>query len=164
MGVVEPRVHPDTNNVNSNQQQASEMITEKIGGVTVKRHDDITELVVKNFNLFNEYSLYDAEVGSTFVDIARHFAKLDQFIANNKMAEAMQERKNMNQAFYHVFEGNNFPALQWATLVHSIDDVPQTDLSVDSLKKLIERLSTEGLTQKKVAADVDQVKKKFGHN
>lgn len=136
------------------------MITEKIGKYTIKRHDDIDELIVRNHNAFNEYALYDAEIGNTLAAVSTHFQKLDFFLANKKMDEALQARKNMHQTFFHIFSRNNFPALQWAVLISEIDDKPVTDISVEYLKELLNQLSEEGLTQKKIRADVEAVKKK----
>lgn len=140
------------------------MITEKIGRFTVKRHDDINELIVRNYNLFNEYALYDSEVGNTIQAVAQHFQRLDYFLANKKMEEALQARKSQHQAFFHIFNHNNFPALQWAVLIHSINDIENKDLSIDNLKRIIGELSAEGLTQKKVFEDVALAKKKSANN
>lgn len=140
------------------------MITETIGKHTIKRHDDINELIVQQYNLFNEYALYDSQVGHTLEDVARHFQQIDFFLANKKVEEALQARKNQHQAFYHIFQRNNFPALQWAALLDSIDGEPVTDFSVDNLKRIIDVFSKEGLTQGKVVTDVELAKKKSGHN
>ena len=140
------------------------MITEQIGKHTIKRFDDINDLIVRNHNLFNEYALYDAEVGNTMEAVARHFQKIDYFLANKKPEEALQARKNQNQTFWHIFNHNNFPALQWATMLHSVDEQEVKDLSIENLKKIIEQLSAEGLTQGKVKADVELAKKKSALN
>lgn len=164
MGAIHLANDIGSHSFNSFQQRTFEMITETIGKRTVKRFDDINELIVKNFNLFNHYSLYDAEVGHTLEDVARHFQKLDYFLANKKMEEALQARKSQHQAFFHIFQHNNFPALQWAVMIHSIDEQPIKDLSVENLKKIIDDLSENGLTQGKVVADVELAKKKSAHN
>lgn len=150
--------------VNSFQQHDGKMISESIGKHTIQRTDDINELLVYNYNLFNEYALYDAEVGHTMEAVARHFQRLDLFLANKKMEEALQARKNQNQAFFHIFNHNNFPALQWGVLLQSIDGVRITDYSVDAVKKLVLDLSAEGLTQGKILNDVEAAKKKSAHN
>jgi len=140
------------------------MITEKIGNVEVKRHDDINELVTKNYNLFNEYAVYDAEVGCDLNAVAKHFHKIDYFLANRKVDEALQARKNQHQAFFHIFQKNNFPQLQWACLVQEMDGVPVKDYSIPNLKGIMEKLSEEGLTQAKVLQDVELAKKKSALN
>lgn len=139
------------------------MIIEKIGSLTVERFDDIEELIVKNFNIFNECALYDSNIGSLEA-FHSHFQKIDYYIAAGKPEDALQARKNLNECYVHIKEGNNFPALQWAASVHKIDDKPVTDYSIDGLKRLIEELSKQGLTQKKVRADVDALKKKSNTN
>ncbi len=140
------------------------MIKETVGKFSIERYDDIDELIVSNYNLFNEYALVQSEVGSKMEDIYRHFRNLDIFLAQKKLEEAIQERRNQNQAFYHLLEKNNFPALQWCVLVKSVDGKELVDYSVPTLKALIEDLSKEGLTQGKVKADVDLAKKKSGSN
>lgn len=140
------------------------MITERIGSTTVKRLDDITELVCHNYNLFNEYALYDLEIGADLPAIQKHFAKVDAFFASGKLEDAYQARKSLDQCFQNIFAKNNFPALQWASLIHSIDGKLNEDLSLDNLKAIMEQLSKEGLTQAKILADVDFAKKKFALN
>lgn len=139
------------------------MIEERIGALTVKRYDDIDELKIRNYNLFNECALYDSNIGS-FEAIPAHFQKIDYYFSIGKIDDAYQARKNVNEVFVHIMQHNNFPALQWAATVHTIDEKEVTDLSIDGMKRLINALSDQGLTQKKVKADVDELKKKFGIN
>ena len=140
------------------------MIREIIGTLEVIRYDDIDELVVFNYNLFNEYGLLDAEVGSDLPAIESHFKKLDFFLARKDADQALQVRKNQHQAFYHLFNGTNFPALQWAAMLKSVGGDKIDDYSLASLTSLLRRLSDNGLTMGKVKKDVLDVKKKFARS
>lgn len=164
MATVHGNYAIDNTAINDDFTKAFNMITETIGTKTIKRHDDIGELICENYNLFNEYALIDSEAGHTMDDIAKLFHKVDAFFASGKIEDALQARKNLHQVFYHIYQKNNFPALQWASLLHSIDGEPITDFSADNLKNIIAMLSKEGLTQGKVAYDVEQSKKKFARN
>jgi hypothetical protein len=136
------------------------MIKEKIGKITVERYSDIDELIIENYNLFNEYALIDSEIGHDLDSIEKHFSKIDLFISKKDFEKATQARKNQHQNFFHLLQHNNFPALQWASLLKSIDGVDIEDHSIENLKAILERLSKAGLTQGKVKADVDSAKKK----
>jgi hypothetical protein len=154
---------PCANNFNSNRQE-NRMITEKIGKHIVERHDTAGTLPIVKYNMFNHLALYDAHVGSDMHAIKKLFHTIDGYIVNRRFDDVGQVRKNLDQTFMHLFSGNNFPALQWASLVHTFDGKEVTDQSVENLKAIIEQLSAEGLTQEKVAFDVDDAKKKFGVN
>ena len=149
---------------NNIQQRTFEMISEKIGNKTVERLDDIDELLVHNYNLFNTFALYESEDGHGMTHVLQHFQKLDFYLANKKLDEAAQARNSLNRCFNNIFQKNNFPALQWAALIHSVDGQKVHDLGVENLKRIIDELSKEGLTQAKVKADVEAAKKKSGHN
>lgn len=153
----------DSNIFNSNGKNFYTMIEEVIGKHAIKRHDSPGELVVTKYNMFNQYALYDSEVGG-YESIAGHFHRMNGYLKSGKMDDLNQAHKNLNQAFAHVFQGNNFPALQWAALLHSIDGEVITDISLENLKKIMAMLSEEGLTQNKVMADVEAAKKKFVSN
>lgn len=137
------------------------MINEKIGNVAIERFDDIDELVVTNYNLFNQYALLDAEIASDMPGIERHFKNLDFHLARKQFDEAIQCRKNQHQAFYHLFNGTNFPALQWAAMLRSVDGKRLEDYSMDTLKLHLDLLSREGLTMAKIKADILAAKKKY---
>lgn len=140
------------------------MITEQIGKHTVKRCDSSYELTIERYNLFNQFALYDSEEGHTPIDLSRHIHGIDRYIKLQKPEDAVQCRNHLVQTFAHIFQHNNFPALQWLTLVNSIDDKPLENYSTDYLKELIVTLSREGLTQGKVLQDVEDSKKKSGPN
>lgn len=139
------------------------MIQEKIGNMDVVRYSDIDDLVITNYNLFNEYSLLEAEIGGMDA-VDKHFRNLDVFLTQKKFDQAVQERKNLHQTFFHLLQRNNFPALQWAVMVKSVDGVDLKDYSLDAMKRLIEQLSANGLTQGKVKQDVEDAKKKSALN
>lgn len=151
------------NNFNSNRQE-NRMIIEQIGKHKVERHDSAGTLPIVKYNMFNQLALYDAHVGSDMVAVRKLFQTLDGYIINKKFDDVGQVRKNLNQTFMHIFSGNNFPALQWAALIHKIDGEEVTNQDTDYLKGIMAILSDAGLTQEKVAADVDDAKKKFGLN
>lgn len=140
------------------------MIKEQIGNHTIERFDSINEWIVKNHNHFNSYSLYNSETGCDLSAINTHFSELDTLLASKKIDAAIQARNNLAQAFYHIKEHNNFPALQWMTSVYSIDGEKLVDLSFENLKSKIDMLSDAGLTQGKIMSDVENIKKKLGLN
>lgn len=133
----------------------------KLNGNTVALYNDIEEMPIENYNLFNEYSLLQNDIGSNISDIDKHFHKLDTFLAHNKVPEAIQERKNLHQTFWNVFEQINFPSLQFAVCMKSINGEAIEDYTQDNLKKLIEDLSKKGLNMSTVKATIFDVKKKF---
>lgn len=152
----------DTNH--NSDQNFHTMITEKIGKHVIERHDSAGDLPILKYNLFNQFAILESEHGSTPEAIARHFYKIDSLLISGKIDDARQVRQAVNYAFSHILSGNNFPALQWMALVHSVDGNPVTDQSTEKLQAIIATLSGEGLTQRKVLHDVEEAKKKFDAN
>lgn len=136
------------------------MRTINIPGCEIKLYEDIDEMPVMVYNLFNEYSLKDHNIGSDIEAINRHFERLDFFLARKKTGDAIQERKNMQQTYWNIFNGINFPSLQFACLVHSINGKKVDDYSETGLLELLNSLSKKGLTQKMVRENIEESKKK----
>ena len=153
-----------SNYLNSNGPGLPTMITETIGKYLVKRCDSAYELTIERYNLFNQFALYDSEVGHTLEDVAKHMHGINRFIKMEKPEDAVQCSNHLKQVFFHIFNHDNFPALQWMTLVHTIDDKPLENYSTDYLKEWCKLLSNEGLTQGKAMKDIDDSKKKSGLN
>ncbi len=134
----------------------------KIGGKAVRLYDNIDELPIKNYNLMNEYALLDYEIGSTMMDIDKKFKRLDTFLVNKKIPEAIQERKNLHQTFFHAFNGTNFPALQFGCFIFSIDGKKVDDYSQENITKMLNGLGA--LTQGMVKSFTTDIKKKSVKN
>lgn len=125
----------------------------------VKLYEDIDELPMQNFNDLNNYALQDMEVGNTMADVDKHFSQLFAFLINKKHDEAFQKGKNLYQTFYNMLERIDFKSLQFGVFIHSIDDAPVTDYSVENIKLMIQRLSDHGLTNGMVKEIVESLKK-----
>lgn len=132
----------------------------KIGNSKVVMYNDIDELPIKNYILFNEYGLMENDIGSDLAGVEMHFQNLDKFLAHNKLPEAIQERKNMHQNFWNIFQGTSFPSLQFSCFIYSINGVRVFDYSQENLNKIIDQLSDQGLLKGFVDKVVDLVKKK----
>jgi hypothetical protein len=133
----------------------------KLKGTKITLYDSIEDLPVKNYNLFNEYSLQDNQIGSTMQDVTVRFEKFDKFLMAKDFDSLLQERKNLQQTFYNMIGKVNFPSLQFACLIHSINGKRIFDYSQENLQKEIDKLSDLGLTQKTVRTEGSSLKKKF---
>lgn len=132
----------------------------KIGNSKVVMYNDIDELPIKNYNMFNEYGLLENHIGSDLSGTEMHFQNLDKLLAHNKVKEAIQERKNLHQNFWNIFQHTSFPSLQFACFIYSINGVRIFDYSQENLKKIIEDLSDKGLLKGFIDKIVDGLKKK----
>jgi len=136
----------------------------KLKGTTVELYDNIEDLPIRNYNLLNEYALLDYEIGSTLQDIDKRFQRMDTFLVNSKLPEAIQERKNLHQTFWNAMNGTNFPALQFGCMISSVNGKPVTDYTKEGIERLINELSDKGLKQGIVKEATSEVKKKSGSN
>jgi len=121
-------------------------------------YDNTDELPIKNYNLMNQYSLLDYEIGQTLDDVNRHFAKMDALLGAGKMDEAIQARKNLHQTFWNMINGTNFPVLQFGCFVKSVNGEEMTDYSKENIEKVIGNI--KGLSIGVVKETIDQLKKK----
>ncbi len=132
-----------------------------IRGNRLKIYENIDELPIDNYNMANEYSLLDYEIGGTLEDIAKKFKRLDSFLAAGKLAEAIQERNNLNNTFWYMLNHVNFPALQFGCYIHSVNDHLIKDYSQDAIKKLLIKLR---VSQGEVKKTSQEVKKNSNNN
>lgn len=136
----------------------------KLKSKTVKLFDDIENLPVKLFNLANEYSMQDFEIGNQMSDVDRHENRIEVLLSAGKIAEAIQVQKNKRMAYWAMLNGINYRSLTFACHIHAIDDKPVTDHSPDNLRRIIDELSDDGLTMAMVNGYLDQLKKKLKSN
>lgn len=140
------------------------MREQKLDTKTVKLYEDIDELPIKLYNLFNEYGLLDSEIGSDMLSIDRRFQKLHTFLISKKTDEALNEATNLHQTFFNILQHTNFQSLQYGSMINTIDEKPISDYSQSSIAKIMGELSDDGLTQGMVREFVASVKKKSQDN
>lgn len=140
------------------------MKKEVINGITIEMYEDIDELPILNYNSYNEYALLDYEIGSTIQDIAKRFEKLDRFLGAEKIPEAIQERKNLHFLFHNMLSGVNYPSLQFACFIHSVNGKKLHDLRQESLQVILDNLSKKGLSIGSVFTLLKGLKKKLQSN
>lgn len=119
------------------------------------------EIPMKLLSEMQVYLIRDAGIGSTLADVDNHFNRLDMFLNSGKLAEAIQERKNLHANFHLAFARINIKSFAFACLVHSINNEVITDYSEYNLKVIIDRLSEMGITYGMVSDTVDEIKKKL---
>lgn len=136
----------------------------KLNTKTVCLYASIKELPIELSKKFHSYLLQDMGIGSTMDAVDDHLAKLFNYLKNKKENEAIEEAKNLRYNLFAMLSGINFKSLSLACLVHSYDNVRQTDHSDEGLTKLIETLSDDGLTDEIVSDHLDEIKKKLMSN
>lgn len=140
------------------------MKTIKIGLLAkdvVKLYQDIDETPVDLYNLFNEYSLKDAEIGNSMADIDKRHVNLATLIKKRKHEDALQTVNNLYQTYWSALNKVNHKSLCFGVMVHSINGIEVTDYSQDSVMLMLSSLSKKGLTMKHVKDEVDNLKKNF---
>lgn len=116
-------------------------------------YDEIEQMPITRFMLANKYWMLHDSIGSNIEDFDKnHYSKFT-LIAGDK-EKTLKELQNFRILVYNIMNEINVQHLSFACLVYSVNGVEFTDLSEDSLKRLLEDLSNAGLTQ-------DILKKKF---
>jgi hypothetical protein len=123
--------------------------------------ESIKELPIDRYSEFQKYLLQDSGMGSDIESVARHFEKIDIFLAANKVQEAINERTNQHFNFFFMLNQINITHLSFAVLVSSITDQPITDYSETALLTVSKQLGKQGFTHEQLVEILEDVKKKL---
>lgn len=104
----------------------------------IKLYDSIDELPIVNFQKYNKYLLIDSGIGSDLNAFDEHISKIAMSIKSGDPKKALIELQNLRQNLYMVNSEISPKYLAFAALVHSVNGKPNTDMSDDNLKKLLE--------------------------
>lgn len=132
-------------------------------GLTVKLYESSDEMPMDLYFLSQQYGVMDIESGSDLASINKKFNKLDVYLANRQIDEAIIERKHLHQTIYNVWNKINFPSLQFGCHIHSIDGKRLEDYSDKNLLVIMERMGKAGFTYGELKSLLEDLKKKFNH-
>lgn len=124
-------------------------IKKGIRNTRVKMYTSIEDLPIERFMKANKYWMLHDSIGSDISDFDKnHYSKF-VLIAGDKV-KTLKELENFRILVYNIINEVNVEHLSFAVLVYSIDEVEMHDLSEESLKSILKRLSDAGLTQEKL--------------
>lgn len=131
----------------------------KIGKHKVEMHDDISQLPVKRYHVFNRMLLVDAGIGSDVSDFDRHIERVMAYSRKEQRENLLAELKNLRQSVYFVLNGINPKLMSFACLVTKIDGSACDDLTDEGLRKVVAVLNDVPIAE--VTAQFEAVKKKI---
>ena len=131
----------------------------KIGKHSVELHDDISQLPVKRYHVFNRMLLVDAGIGGDITDFDRHIERVMAYNRKEQRENLLLELKNLRQSVYFILNGINPKLMAFATLVTKLDGKWCDDLTDDGLRKVVEILGDVPIAD--VTASYEAVKKKI---
>lgn len=135
-------------------------------GVIIELYSSIKEMPIKVSKEFQKYILQDLGIGSTISDIDEHLEKLFLLIQRNDQLNALEEAKNLRYNMFTMVSDIDFHSLSFGCLVAKVSGEKQTDNSPDTINKLVEVLSENGLTNEIIDEYLENIKKnltKSGH-
>jgi hypothetical protein len=136
----------------------------KLNTKTITLADSIDELPIKLFNLANEFTMQDFEIGNDMNAVDRHEHRIEVLLVNNKLAEAIQVQKNKRMTYFSMLNKINYKSLTFACHIRKIDGMLVTDHTPENLIKMMDELSDDGLTMEMVKYELDILKKKLKFN
>lgn len=131
----------------------------QIGKHKVEMHDDISQLPVKRYHVFNRMLLVDAGIGSDISDFDRHLERIMAYTRKEQRENLLAEVKNLRQSVYFVLNGINPKLMAFACLVTKIDGTAYDDLTDEGLRKVVAVLNDVPIAD--VTASFEAVKKKI---
>lgn len=131
----------------------------KIGKHTLKVYDSIEELPIVRHHKFNKLMLIDAHVGSDISDFDAHLERVFRYMKSGKNEMAQKELMMLRQNVFFIQTEVSPKNLAFAALIHTLDGEENTDLSDESLKALMAKLSD--VTVGELDTVIDESKKKL---
>ncbi|WP_345114416.1 hypothetical protein [Hymenobacter algoricola] len=129
-------------------------------GHTVDLYQSMHELPAQRHSEFQCRLVQAGGIGSTMVDVTKHFERLAQFLAAGRTEDATEELAHLHYAFNYCLEQFSPASLAFGCLVASVDGTATaTKVEDDGLRQLLDRLSGWGLTQGMVEDICQDVKK-----
>lgn len=113
----------------------------KIGKHSLKIYDSIEELPIIRHHKFSKLLLVDAHVGSDISDFDAHLERVFRYIRTKKTDLAEKELMTLRQNVFFIQSEVSPKHLAFAALIHTLDGVENNDLSDESLKALVAKIS-----------------------
>lgn len=116
-----------------------------INKTKVMLYTDIDQLPADRFSKVNKYWMLSDDLGSSFADIdSIHINRI--LLCINEPEKLKKVIDSMRVLIHNIINEVNPESMAFASLIHSIDGTPLTDLSDENLKRTIKYLSDKGLT------------------
>lgn len=131
----------------------------KIGKHRVVMYDDIAEMPVRRYHVYNRMLLVDAGVGSDITDFDRHIGRALAYDRKEQRENLLLELKNLRQSVYFVLNNINPKMMAFGALVTEIDGISCDDLTDDGLRNVSELLQDAPMGE--MTASHEAVKKKI---
>lgn len=119
----------------------------KIGKHKLKVFDSIEDLPIVRHHKFSKLVLIDAHIGSDISGFDAHAERIVRYIKANKPELAEKELLNLRQNIFMVQTETSPKHLAFAALVHSIDGKEVTDLSDESLRRVLAEISDVSVSE-----------------
>jgi len=112
----------------------------------IEIYDDISQLPITRWQLANKYWMLHDSIGSDIGSFDEKHYNNFTLIAGDK-DKTLKELANFRILVYNIMNEINVQHLSFACLIHSVNGKEVTDLSEGNLKKILDELSSAGLTQ-----------------
>lgn len=132
-------------------------------GDAIRYYSSAKEMPSGRFTQFQKYLFESWGVGSTMQDVDLRMANAFQLVAADSKDKALQELYNLRLTINYVIEKLSINSYAFAILISEYNGEMQTDFSESALSNLIDRFKND-LSQERIEAIVEDVKKKLRHN
>ena len=137
------------------------MRSEKIGKLNLILYDGIEEIPSYNFTRYNFFLMLDSGIGGDIDAIAQRLSNMQRLAKNGEIEKHEIETNNLLQCFAFILENTTPEHFSFVPWIASIDGEQVTDLSDQSVKDILKRLSESGLTNGFIQTFLEGIKKKF---
>jgi len=125
----------------------------------VEIYDNIDELPIARFHVYNKMLLIDAGIGSDLNDWDAHVERILKYMDKGDTDSAKKELINTRQNIYFIQSGLSPKNLAFAALVRSIDGKECNDLTPEGLGAVL--LNFNSISQTELTKMLNSVKKKI---
>ncbi len=131
-------------------------------GQLLKLHGGAESMPRINEFKFNYHLSLEYGVGSDLNSIVKHYTKVSQFIATDNKENALKELDNLMLNHQSMIDQIDHLSRAFASIVHSIDNEKNEDLSDEGLDLLIEKIPQ--IESREMRNIIDKVKKNLNTN
>ena len=129
----------------------------------IEFYESIETAPYRNYQKFNKYLALANEVGENPQDWYKRIDRATKYVAAGDKATAVKELSNLKLSVAHAAQEFSPQGFALAAMVKSVDGVLVTDLSAESLTKVLEAMSDSGYSLQSLRAKILDLKKKLIH-
>lgn len=130
-------------------------------GTVLELWSDMREMPMRVLNRFQRQLAFDSSAGSTLEDMDKRLERLDMFLAAGRVADAVEERKNMRFGLWYMLQELNTKVMALASIIKAVDGKPEAVYTDEAVVKWTRVLQDSDITLRETEEALEKVRGKL---